>query len=187
MFHLSAVWDVPHAPVKGWASQIINGWELTGINSWQNGFRFTVYSGVNNSFTGVGSDRADFTGTNINQAILGDRAHGQMVQQYFNTSLFTVNAIGTFGNAPRNLLENPGLFNVDMAAIKYFTISERMKVQFRAEFFNFLNNVNFTVPGLGSGNPNESAAGTRVGTGSFGKLTVAADPRILQFALKFIF
>jgi hypothetical protein len=135
----------------------------------------------------VGSDRADFTGANISQAILGDRSHGQMVNQYFNTSLFAVNAIGTYGNAPRNLMENPGLFNVDMAAIKYFPINDRMKFQFRAEFFNLLNNVNFTVPGLGSGNPNESAAGTRVGTGSFGKLTVAADPRILQFALKFIF
>ncbi|HLJ14236.1 MAG TPA: hypothetical protein VKV15_07050, partial [Bryobacteraceae bacterium] len=100
---------------------------------------------------------------------------------------FTVNAVGTFGNSPRNLLENPGLFNVDMAAIKYIRITERMKLQFRAEFFNLLNNVNFTVPGLGSGNPNESAAGTKVGTGSFGKLTVAADPRILQFGLKFIF
>ena len=86
--------------------------QLTGINSWQNGFRFTVYSGVDNSFSGVGSDRADFTGSNISQAILGDRSHGQMVNQYFNTSLFTVNAIGTYGNAARNLLANPGLFNI---------------------------------------------------------------------------
>ena len=49
---------------------------------------------------GVGSDRADFTGRNISQAILGDRSHGQMVNQYFNTSLFTVNAIGTYGKSP---------------------------------------------------------------------------------------
>jgi len=56
-----------------------------------------------------------------------------------------------------------------------------------AEFFNLLNNVNFTVPGLGSANPNQSAAGNIVGTGNFGKLTSAADPRILQFALKLIF
>ena len=187
VFHLSAIWTLPRAPVKGWLSQIVNGWEITGINSWQNGFRFTVYSGVDNSFSGVGSDRADFKGSNISQANLGDRSHSQMVNQYFNTSLFTVNAIGTYGNAPRNLLANPGLFNIDMAAIKYFPISERMKFQFRAEFFNLLNNVNFTVPGLGSANPNQSAAGNIVGTGSFGKLTCAADPRILQFALKFIF
>ncbi len=77
--------------------------------------------------------------------------------------------------------------NIDMAAIKYFPINERMKLQFRAEFFNLLNNVNFTVPGLGSANPIQSAAGNIVGTGSFGKLTFAADPRILQFALKFVF
>jgi hypothetical protein len=64
------------------------------------------------------------TGSNISTAILGDRSHGQMVNQYFNTSLFTVNAIGTYGNAPRNVLANPGLFNIDMAAIKYFPINE---------------------------------------------------------------
>ena len=187
VFHLSAIWVLPNAPIKGWASQITNGWEITGINTWQNGFRFTVYSGVDNSFSGVGSDRADFRGSHISQAIFGDRSHGEMVNQYFDTSLFTVNAIGTYGNAPRNVLANPGLFNIDAAAIKYFPIGERMKLQFRAEFFNLLNNVNFTVPGLGSANPNESAAGNIVGTGDFGKLTHAADPRILQFALKFIF
>ena len=109
-----------------------------------------------------------------------------MINQYFNTSLFTVNATGTFGNSPRNMLANPDLFNVDMAVIKYFPIKERMKFQFRAEFFNLLNNVNCTVPGLGSANPGEFSAGNIVGTGSFGKLTQAADPRILQFALKLI-
>src|SRR5579871_562897 len=187
VFHLSAVWVLPNAPIRGWASRVINGWEIAGIQSWQNGFRFTVYSGVNNSFSGVGNDRADFTGANISQAILGARSHGEMQNQHFNTSLFTINTIGTYGNAPRNLLANPGLFNVDLAAIKYFPINERMQFQFRAEFFNLFNNVNFTVPGLGSASPNESAAGNIVGTGNFGKLTLAADPRILQFALKFIF
>jgi carboxypeptidase family protein len=187
VFHLSAIWVLPNAPIKGWASQITNGWKITGISSWQSGFRFTVYSGQDKSDTGVGFDRADFTGSNISQAVFGDRSHTQMVNQYFNTSLFTVNAPGTFGNSPRNVLAGPGFFNIDIAAIKYFPVNEGMKFQFRAEFFNLLNNVNFTVPGLGSGNPDESAVGNVVGTGNFGKLTFAADPRILQFALKFIF
>ena len=43
------------------------------------------------------------------------------------------------------------------------------------------------MPGLGSASPNQSAAGDIVGTGNFGKLTLAADPRILQFALEFTF
>jgi hypothetical protein len=187
VFHLSAIWALPNAPIQGWASKIINGWEITGINTWQNGYRFTVYSGVDNSFSGVGNDRAEFTGSKISQANFGDRSHTQMVNQYFDTSLFTVNAIGTYGNAPRNKLAGPGYFNIDMAALKYFPINERMKFQFRAEFFNLLNNVNFNVPGGGSANPDESAVGNIVGTGSFGQLTHAADPRILQFALKFIF
>ncbi len=184
VFHLSAIWVVPNAPIRGWASKIINGWEITGINSWQNGFRFTVYSGIDNSFSGVGNDRADFKGTDIRLANLGDRSHSQMVNEYFDTSLFDKNSVGTYGNAPRNMLTNPGLFNIDLAVLRYFPINERMKFQFRAEFFNLLNNVNFTVPGLGSASPNESAAGNVWGTGDFGRLTHAADPRILQFALK---
>jgi hypothetical protein len=72
-----------------------------------------------------------------------------------------------------------------MAAIKYFPTHERMRFQFGAEFFNLFNNVNFTLPGLGSDSPNESAVRNFVGTGNFGNLTLAADPRILQLALKF--
>ena len=59
----------PQCSNQRWASKIINGWEITGIHSWQNGFRFSVYSGVDNSFSGAGNDRADFTGSNTWQAI----------------------------------------------------------------------------------------------------------------------
>jgi hypothetical protein len=106
VFHLSALWETPRL-AGGTLGVIANGWELTGITTWQNGFPFMIYSGVDNSFTGIGYDRAQFTGTNIQQAVLGDRSHGQMVQQYFNTSLFTVNPVGTFGNMPTNALVGP--------------------------------------------------------------------------------
>ena len=74
-----------------------------------------------------------------------------------------------------------------MAALKNIKVSDKTILQFRGESFNSLNSVNLTVPGLGSANPNASAAGARVGTANFGKLTRAADSRILQFALKFLF
>ena len=57
-----------------------------------------MFSGLDNSFSGVGHDRADFTGTNYSQAVLSGQSHGQMVNQDFKTSLFTYNEIGTFGN-----------------------------------------------------------------------------------------
>jgi hypothetical protein len=86
-----------------------------------------------------------------------------------------VNAVGTFGNSPLNALQSPGLFDIDFAAIKNFRITEATNLQFRAEFFNLLNNVNFGMPG------------NVVGTGSYGQLTYAGNPRIIQFGLKFAF
>ncbi|MEO7145519.1 MAG: TonB-dependent receptor [Bryobacteraceae bacterium] len=174
VFHFSAVWETPHL-VNGPAGIAVNGWELTGITTWQNGFPFTIASGVDNSFSAVGSDRADFTGASIAQAVLSGQSHAQEILKYFNTSLFARNAVGTFGNSPRNALYGPRLFNQDFAAMKNFNLVEKMRLQFRAEFFNLFNNVNFNNPG------------TSVGTGSFGKITGVGSPRILQFGLKLMF
>jgi hypothetical protein len=176
VFHFSAVWQVPGLRTRGVAGILVNGWEFSGITTWRNGFPFTVFSGTDNSFTGVnwGTTRADFTGSKISQAVFGDRAHGQMVQQYFNTALFTVNAVGTFGNSPLNALQGPGLFDTDFAAIKNFNIRENVRAQFRAEFFNLFNNVNFGQPGFTIG-------------GGYGQITSAGSPRILQFGLKVAF
>jgi hypothetical protein len=94
----------------------------------------------------------------------------------FNTALFARNAVGTFGNTAKSILQGPGLFDTDLGLIKDTRISERAKVQFRAEFFNVFNNVNFANPTF-----------TTVGTATYGKITSAGDPRILQLALKFSF
>jgi hypothetical protein len=148
---------------------------VSSLTTWQNGFPFSVGSGVDNSLSAVGGDRADFIGTDLNQAKLSGQSHGQMVNQYFNTALFTVNALGTFGNSGRNILRGPSFFNADLGVIKNTAITENTRLQFRAEFFNVFNNVNFNNPG------------TTVGTPAFGKITSARDPRILQFTLKLMF
>ncbi len=153
----------------------MNGWELTGITTWQSGFPFTVFSGADNSLSGIGADRAEVTGSSIGQAVLSGQSTAQEIKQYFNTSLFTANPIGTYGNSPKNALQGPDLFNQDFAAIKNFNLIEAMKLQFRAEFFNVFNNVNFSKPG------------SSVNSASFGQITSAASPRILQFALKVMF
>ncbi len=175
VFHLSEVWQVPHFQLNGFAGRLANGWEVTSISTWQGGFPFSVFSGLDNSFSGVGYDHADFTGSNYSQAVLSGQSHGQMVNQYFKTSLFTYNAIGRFGDAGKNVLIGPRSFNTDLALIKDTTVTEYTKVQFRAEFFNVFNNVNFYAPSNSVVNQN------------FGAITSAKDPRILQFALKFVF
>ena len=82
---------------------------------------------------------------------------------------------GTFGNAGRNILRGPGNFNIDFAAHKSFRFTERWNLQYRAEFFNVLNNTNLNNPE------------TTVTSGSFGRITGAGAPRIIQMALKLRF
>ncbi len=175
VFHLSPVWLIPTPQLQGFAGKALKGWELASITTWRSGTPFSVSSGVDNSLSGVGADRADFIGTDLGQARLSGQSHAQEIQQFFKTSLFVRNAIGTYGNSGKDILLGPRSFNTDLSLIKDTTIAERAKVQFRAEFFNLFDNVNFSNPGGTLGNPN------------LGRITSAGDPRILQLALKFMF
>jgi hypothetical protein len=91
----------------------------------------------------------------------------------------------TFGNVGRTLpdVRAPGTFNWDLSAIKNTRVTERASVQFRAEAFNFMNNVNLMPPNQsfspGPDGKNRSA--------TFGTITSARDARSIQFGLKLIF
>ena len=172
-FKFSNVWQLPQMRGNRVLSGIVNGWMLNTMVTWQSGFPFTISSGRDNSFTGIGRDRADFLG---GDADLGsDRPHGDMVARYFDTSKFVANAIGTFGNSAKSMLRGPRYFNTDVALLKVTTISQTIGVQFRAEFFNIFNNVNFNAP-------NSNAASAQ-----FGRITSSLDPRIIQFGVKLLF
>jgi hypothetical protein len=169
----SMVWQLPGSNLRSlFARTVAGGWELNGIFNFQSGTPFTVTSGVDNSQSAVNADRANLVG---DPGLPGGRSTAQIVREYFNTAAFVVNPVGTFGNAGRDILFGPGLRNIDFGAIKTFTMKERYKVQFRAEAFNLFNHPNF-------GNPNAN-----VSAGTFGTITSAAAPRVLQLALKAMF
>ena len=109
VFKLSNVWEIPRLGVSGVASAILNGWSLNSIVTWRSGFPFSVFTGQDNSLTGVGYDRADFLGGNAQLSY--DRPHGEMIERWFDTSKFVPNPEGTFGNAGKNILRGPRLFN----------------------------------------------------------------------------
>jgi hypothetical protein len=90
-------------------------------------------------------------------------------------SAFVANAPGTYGNAGYNSLLGPGFFDMDVNLARFFQIREHQRFELRFEFFNLLNHTNFANPV----NSLKSA--------SFGLIQSAADPRILQFALKYSF
>ena len=105
-----------------------------------------------------------------------DRTKGQQIAQWFNTAAFTTNAIGTFGNAGKNILRGPRFFNTDLGLIKNTRVTERTSVQFRAEFFNVFNHPQFSNPANNAALP------------TLGQITSASvNPRLVQLALKYVF
>ena len=167
------IWNSPALKNSGWLLRnVAGGWEVTGAMAWRSGTPFTITSGQDRSLSGVGQDRADLIG---NPNLGSGRSNAELIAQYFNTGAFALAAPGTFGNAGRNILRNPRYYNMDSSLGKYFG-GERHKVQFRADFFNLFNNVHFNQPGS-----NFSAGST------FGKITSAGEPRILQLALRYEF
>jgi hypothetical protein len=173
VFRLSGNYAFPHVPFKGVADKAINGWNLSSITSWQTGFPFTVFAEDDNSFSAIGADRADLTVPNIKDALLSTgRSHPQLVNEWFDTTAFTENQTGTYGDAGKNSLRGPRLFNTDVALLKEGQFGERVGYEFRAEFYNVFNNVNFGNPDAGLQDSN------------FGQISSAGDPRILQMALK---
>ncbi|MFN7997983.1 MAG: TonB-dependent receptor [Bryobacteraceae bacterium] len=169
VFNLSGLWDLPIKPVNHALNTLIGGWQFSGIVSLKSGEPFEIYSDVDNSGSGIGSDRADLIG---NPYLSGGRSRGQQVAEWLNPAAFTVNAPGTFGNVGRNLFIGPGYASTDLSLQKDFRIQERFAVQFRAEAFNAFNRPNLMNP-----------TGDLL-SGNFMVINSAFDPRILQFALR---
>ncbi len=99
-------------------------------------------------------------------------------------------ALATYGTLPRNYFRGPGYVNFDLAFSKTTDITERVKFEFRAEFFNLFNHANFTNPGINNnanGTLSGGAGGNNPNSGLFGQITSTYDPRILQLAGRFSF
>ncbi len=177
VFALSYVYQVPD-PLRGHAGrvskQITDGWEISGITRLTSGVPFSIFSGVNNSLNGQNQDRADVVGNPW--GLSNGRSRSQRVKEWFDISAFRVNPIGRVGDSGRNLMRGPAQFNSDFSILKNFPVSDRLGAfQFRAEFYNVLNQVRFN-------NPNNT-----VNSPAFGQITSALDPRLIQFSLKYLF
>jgi Carboxypeptidase regulatory-like domain/TonB dependent receptor len=176
VFRLSGLYAFHHLPVNGITDKVVNGWNLSFITNWQSGFPFTSFAEDDNSFSAMGNDRPDITVANISDTKLSTRrSHAALINEWFNTTDFVPNAIGTYGNIGKDSMRGPRLFTTDFALLKTGKVGERVSYEFRAEFYNAFNNVNFGAPDAGLTDSN------------FGQISSAGDPRILQMALKLKF
>ena len=157
------------------------GWAVSGITHASTGFPVTLSSADDNSLQGTNPN-----GVNSRYMDLPDVIPGPLNinhnpgngQPYFNTALFSANALGTPGNASRRYFYGPGSFNTDLALLKSVALSETKALQLRLETFNVFNHPQFFGPQAVNGN---------ISSPLFGEVVKAAPPRLMQLAVKFTF
>jgi hypothetical protein len=163
------------------SNRLTKGWSVSGITRASTGFPVTLSTNGDNSLMGSipngvnnhSLDLPDFLGGSLN---LNHNPRNAL--QYFDTSQFTINALGTPGNSPRRFFYGPGAFNTDLALLKSVEFSETKALQFRLETFNTFNHTQFFGPAVVNGDISNSL---------FGQVVSAAPPRLMQAALKFTF
>jgi hypothetical protein len=169
------------------AKQLVGGWSVSGIATLQSGFPFSPQLGYNP--TGNGDTR------NPVRPNLVPGFHGPLYaktpQQWFNPAAFSAPYPGTFGSIGRDTLTGPGLSELDLALVKNTTIHERLRAQFRAEFFNVLNRANFTTPNpvvFSSGPAPKTPTADVEPSSTAGVVSATATTsRQIQFGLKLLF
>jgi hypothetical protein len=155
-------------PMGGTAGKLLRNWSLTGGVTAQAGTPLTARVLGNVSDTGgtgaVGSGRADATGLPVNSGA-----------GFFNLLAFTVPPAHRFGNAARNTIPGPGLFNLNASVGRNFPLGERRIMEFRVESTNVTNRVSY------------SRVGSTVNASDYGLATGAAAMRTMQATLRFRF
>jgi hypothetical protein len=183
-------WDLPFGQKKGVAGALINGWNLSGVTTVQDGTPLTINDGSGATIYGLQNSRAQMCPgmTYANIATAGDltsRLGGiSGGSGYLNRNAFCAPpAVGNgtgYGNSGIGVLLGPGQFDWDVSAAKTTRVGgihENATLQFRAEFFNFFNHPQFNNPSLDVNTPS-----------SFGQITgMSVNPRLIQFALKYSF
>jgi hypothetical protein len=187
------------ANAPGIVNQILGGWTVSGITNLTTGVPFTIFANTSVDFSGFNStlDRPDLVTPG---PLVIDRGNPD---NFFDPAYFgkvgtnfcpgsTVNRVssgcapaGRVGTSPRNAYYGPGLINVDSAVGKTFSITERFKLEYRADFLNLLNHTNFNV----------TSANRSMNNGAFGQLTQTSQfnggdtggARVIQMTLKLRF
>jgi len=173
-FFTASVWDLPFGKgrrllTQGPLAHVVAGWQLSPIVTLQSGLPFTP-SVVGNPANTTGGIRPD-------RRANGNLPRGQRSpDRWFDVQAFAVPAPFRFGNSGNFILTGPGLVNFDVNIARTFALTERVRLDFRAEFFNLLNEAQSLFPAAAV---NQPTAGIISQT--------ATSARQIQFGLKLVF
>jgi hypothetical protein len=173
-FVFSGVWSPAiREAQRGFLGRVLGGWSASGFQTVQTGTPVTPATGTDRAYDGTGctgSFRPDIVGE-------PERDHADrndMVNNYFERSAFVLPAVGRYGTAGRGIFTGPALVSTDLAILKDIRVLEGQRFQFRAEFFNLFNQVNFSNPVANLANATN------------GRITGSMPGRVIQFGLKYL-
>jgi hypothetical protein len=150
--------------------RILGGWQISGVTTLQSGLPQNITLAADIGGTGLSNQRPN---------VIADPRAGVSGTQFLNPAAFAVPAAGTFGNLGAYAVIGPGTNNWDISLQKAFPVTERLKVDFRAEMYDFPNHLSYFSISTGSFSATPPAA--------FGQVTATTDPRTVQFALRLSF
>ena len=158
------------------ADMALGGWTISAITTLQTGPWGNIFASNATGDSGINLHRGDcdLIGNGSSYASGDLRSNGML---WLNPANYGNPAPGFFGNCGRGVFGGPGLNNWDIGILKDFHVSERVRVEFRSEFFNAFNHAQFDLPNTGVLDNNAQNA-------AFGRITSAERPRVIQFGLK---
>jgi hypothetical protein len=166
LFNLSAVAETPEFSNRALRS-VGSGWRFSPIVKLLSGGYMSVTTNQDRALTGIAAQR-------VNQ-LMANPYGNKSFNNYLNPAAFALPALGTLGNAGMGSIRGPGTWQFDLAVSRTFPVGETQKLDFRAEAFNVTNSFRMNEPTL------------NLNSNTFGQVTSARDPRIMQFALKYAF
>ncbi len=190
----SALYQLPFfKDQRGFLGHVLGGFNVSMVETVQNGIPFDIIDSGDRSLTGAGDDRPDYIGGTVqfvdprandfglSNALFNGTGGGTATgagNPYFarvGSGPSLAQGAGRYGNFGRNVFHGPGIFDTDLSVGKAFRITEKQTLTFRAEAFNFFNHAQFENP-VGD-----------IASPVFGEVTAAHDPRLVQLSLRFMF
>ena len=189
MLNQSYIWELPFGKGKrfanaGPASHVLGGWQVTSLLTLMSGQAMNISApnatlnapGNSNNPNYIGNGKLPVPGA------VNFRSTGRNQPTWFDPNVFAAPAANTFGNVGRNAFNGPGFANVDLSLFRRFALTERFKLEFRAESYNFTNTPQYPNPDGGFGNA------------TFGQITSASigssadgGSRSIQLGLRLLF
>jgi hypothetical protein len=178
VFNLTALAQTPQFS-NNTLRMVATGWHLSGIYRFSTGEPLDVTGGVDRALNGVTVGGANSAGRQRPNQLVANAYQDNSARpytQWLNPAAFSLPDLGTYGNVGYDAFHGPNAWSFDMSLSRTFDLREAQHLEVRAEAFNVMNSFRPVSPATNISQTN-----------TFGQIRQSLDPRILQFALKYVF